>query len=199
MRFNSTRALSLGRQKPRKLSRPLLAYFATIVRPETLLAWHRKLIAKKYPDSQNRGPGRPGHGKHDFEACGADGEGKPNLGILTYSRSNGQPGSCFGPHDHRQYSNILNRHGIEPAPDRQRRTTWKQFLERHWDPILASDFFTVEVWTCSGRTQLSSYFLQTCRPDGPSRSRSKVCSRRQLRLSIFGGQCLLSAKPASVS
>src|SRR5437867_3535198 len=26
-----------------------------------------------------------------------------------------------------------NRHGIEPAPERSRRTTWKEFLNRHWD------------------------------------------------------------------
>ena len=43
----------------KKLSRKILAQIATIVTPETLLAWHRKLIAKKYDGSANRGPGRP--------------------------------------------------------------------------------------------------------------------------------------------
>jgi len=37
----------------------LLNEVATIVTPATLLAWHRKLIAKKYDGSANRGPGRP--------------------------------------------------------------------------------------------------------------------------------------------
>jgi hypothetical protein len=46
-------------------------------------------------------------------------------------------------------ANILKRHGIDPAPERSRKTTWKEFLNRHWQ-IVASDFFTVEVWTCSG-------------------------------------------------
>ena len=32
---------------------------ATIVTPETLLAWHRKLIARKYDGTASRGPGRP--------------------------------------------------------------------------------------------------------------------------------------------
>src|SRR4051794_4459552 len=32
---------------------------ATIVTPETLLAWHRKLIARKYDGTARRGPGRP--------------------------------------------------------------------------------------------------------------------------------------------
>ncbi len=45
---------------------------------------------------------------------------------------------------------ILQRHGIEPAPERNRKTTWKEFLTRHWELIVAADFFTVEVWTRRG-------------------------------------------------
>jgi len=51
---------------------------------------------------------------------------------------------------HNTIANILKRHGIEPAPERSRKTTWKEFLDRHWDQIVASDFITVEVWTPSG-------------------------------------------------
>jgi hypothetical protein len=40
---------------------------------------------------------------------------------------------------------ILERHGIEPAPEQSRKTTWKEFLIRHWELIVATDFFTVEV------------------------------------------------------
>lgn len=47
-------------------------------------------------------------------------------------------------------SNILKKHGIEPAPERNRQTTWKEFLSRHWELIVAADFFTVEVWTRRG-------------------------------------------------
>lgn len=39
--------------------RRILAGVATRVTPETLLAWHRKLIAQKYDGSGQRGPGRP--------------------------------------------------------------------------------------------------------------------------------------------
>jgi len=56
-------------------------------------------------------------------------------------------------------ANILKRHGIEPAPERSRRTTWKEFLNRHWDQIVATDFFTVEVWTCSGLTRFVVLFF----------------------------------------
>ncbi len=40
---------------------------------------------------------------------------------------------------------ILKQHGIEPASERSRKTTWKEFLSRHCEQIVASDFFTLEV------------------------------------------------------
>src|SRR3954468_22405665 len=45
--------------KAKGLGRKLLTEVATIVTPETLLAWHRKLIARKYDGTASRGPGRP--------------------------------------------------------------------------------------------------------------------------------------------
>jgi hypothetical protein len=45
--------------KAKKLGRRVLHELATLVTPETLLAWHRKLIARKYGGSKERGPGRP--------------------------------------------------------------------------------------------------------------------------------------------
>ena len=45
---------------------------------------------------------------------------------------------------------MLQRHGMEPAPERRRKTTWKEFLTQHWELIVAADFFTVEVWTRRG-------------------------------------------------
>ena len=45
--------------KAKQLGRKVLAQVATIVTPETLLAWHRRLIAQKYDGSAYRTPGRP--------------------------------------------------------------------------------------------------------------------------------------------
>ena len=56
-------------------------------------------------------------------------------------------------------ANILKEHGLEPAPERNRKTTWKEFLSRHWEVIVAADFFTVEVWTRSGLTRFMVLFL----------------------------------------
>lgn len=46
--------------------------------------------------------------------------------------------------------NILRAHGIEPAPERKRKSTWKSFLQSHWEVLAAIDFTTVEVWTKGG-------------------------------------------------
>ena len=58
MRFSDSQRRRLA-AKAKMLGRKLLAQVATIVTPETLLAWHRKLIAEKYDGSPYRRPGRP--------------------------------------------------------------------------------------------------------------------------------------------
>src|SRR5207342_3318287 len=62
MRFNDDQRRRLA-VKAKTLGRKLLARVATIVTPETLLAWHRKLIAQKYDGSSFRTPGRRPTGK----------------------------------------------------------------------------------------------------------------------------------------
>src|SRR5262252_1376863 len=57
MRFSDDQRRRLA-AKAKKLGRKLLAVVATIVTPETLLAWHRKLIALKYDGSSSRKLGR---------------------------------------------------------------------------------------------------------------------------------------------
>ena len=52
--------------------------------------------------------------------------------------------------------NVLKQHGIEPAPDRKRQTTWKTFIKSHWDVLAAIDFTTIEVWMKGG---LVTYYL----------------------------------------
>jgi len=46
--------------------------------------------------------------------------------------------------------NLLKRHGIPPAPERQKTTTGKEFIRTHLDMLVATDFFTTEVWTKGG-------------------------------------------------
>jgi hypothetical protein len=50
----------------------------------------------------------------------------------------------------RTIAQILERHGLDPAPERNRKTTWKELLSRHGGQMVAADFFTVAVWTRRG-------------------------------------------------
>jgi putative transposase len=54
---------------------------------------------------------------------------------------------------------ILERYGIEPAPERHRKTAWNKFLTRHGDWIVAADFFTVEMWTQRERQRFVVLFF----------------------------------------
>jgi transposase InsO family protein len=55
-------------------------------------------------------------------------------------------------------ANILKEHGLEPAPERERKTTGKEFLSRQQDVIVAADFFTIEAWTRNGLTRFLVLF-----------------------------------------
>jgi putative transposase len=133
--------------RARLLGRKLLADVATVVSPETLLSWHRKLIASKYDGSARRGPGRPATEK-DIEALVVR-MAKENRD-WGYLRIQGALSNLGHQLARGTIANILKRNGIEPAPERVRKTTWKEFLTQHWDLIVAADFFTVEVWTRKG-------------------------------------------------
>ena len=44
-------------------------------------------------------------------------------------------------------ANVLRAHGLEPLPrQRTSKLTWSEFLKAHWDSLVATDFFSVEVW-----------------------------------------------------
>jgi HTH-like domain len=142
--------------KAKRLSRKVLAQVATIVTPETLLAWHRKLIAMKYDGSKYRSPGRPPTAA-DISALVVR-MAEENRG-WGYRRIQGALSNLGHIVARTTIANILKRHGIEPVPERSRKTTWKEFLTRHWDQIVATDFFTMEVWTCSGLTRFIVLFF----------------------------------------
>jgi putative transposase len=145
-RFNDTQRRRLA-AKAKKVGRQVLAQIATLVTPETLLAWHRRLIAKKYDGSAHRTPGRPKTAKEIAAIVLRMAEENRGWGYLRLQGALANLGHKLA---RNTIANILRRHGIEPAPERSRKTTWKEFLNRHWNQIVASDFFTVDVWTCSG-------------------------------------------------
>ncbi|MEZ4224718.1 MAG: integrase core domain-containing protein [Polyangiaceae bacterium] len=56
-------------------------------------------------------------------------------------------------------ASILEEAGIEPAPERSRNRTWKQFLESHWGSLYACDFFTVETLGAFGAVRYLVFFV----------------------------------------
>jgi putative transposase len=133
--------------KARALGRKALAEIATIVTPETLLAWHRRLIAQKYDGTAQRAPGRPRTAAEIETLVVRMAEENRDWG---YRRIEGALSNLGHELARSTIAQILERHGLEPAPERVRKTTWKEFLSRHWELIVATDFFTVEVWTRRG-------------------------------------------------
>ncbi len=129
------------------LGRKVLAELATIVTPETLLRWHQRLIAQKYDGSGCRRPGRPRTAAVVEDLVVQMAEQNRDWG---YRRIQGALSNLGHKLARSTIADILERHGIEPAPERIRKTTWKEFLRQHWDLIVAADFFTIEVWTTKG-------------------------------------------------
>jgi len=146
MRFSDDQRRRLA-AKAKKIGRKLLRQVATIVTPETLLAWHRRLIAKKYDGSAYRGPGRPRTAAEIAALVTRMAEENRQWG---YRRIQGALSNLGHRLAFKTIATILKEHGIEPAPERSRKTTWKEFLKRHWDQIIATDFFTIEVWMPTG-------------------------------------------------
>jgi transposase InsO family protein len=149
---NQRRRLAM---KGKILGRRLLFKFATIVTPDTLLAWHRKLIAVKwtYP---RKGPGRPPVMKKITDLVVRMATENHSWGYDRIQGALKNLGHKVAP---TTIANILKRHGIEPAPERRKRTTWKTFLKSHWETFAAADFFTVEVWTLGGLVTLYVLFV----------------------------------------
>ncbi len=142
--------------KAKMLGRRILREVATIVTPETLLAWQRKLIAQKYDGRGRSGPGRP-RTRDEIEDLVVR-LATENRG-WGYRRIQGALASLGHVVARGTVANILKEHGLEPAPERNRNTTWKEFLTRHWEVLVAADFFTIEVRTRSGLTRFMVLFL----------------------------------------
>jgi putative transposase len=120
----------------------------TLFSPETILRWHRKLVAKKWDYTRKRkSVGRPRVAKEIVDLVLRFARENPTWG---YDRIEGALANLGFDISDQTVGNILKQHGIEPAGDRKRQTTWATFLKAHWDVLAAIDFTTVEVWTKGG-------------------------------------------------
>jgi len=134
--------------KGKSLGRKALMELTTIVTPDTILRWHRTLVAKKWDYSETRkSVGRPRIRQVIVDLILRFAKENPMWG---YDRIQGALAKLGHEISDQTVGNILKAHGIEPAPERQRPTTWKTFLKAHWDVLGAINFTTVEVWTKGG-------------------------------------------------
>ena len=135
--------------KGKILGRKLLAQVGTLVTPDTILRWHRLLVAKKWDYSARRKKtaGRPALSEEIRQLVVRLAKENPRWG---YDRIQGALANLGHQISDTTVGNILKDHGIEPAPDRKRQTTWKTFLQAHWEVLAAIDFTMVEVWTKNG-------------------------------------------------
>jgi transposase InsO family protein len=140
----------------RKLGRKALAEVACIVTPDTILRWYRRLIAKKYDGSARRGRGRPPTAQQIADLVVRMAKDNPRWGYTRIRDALTNVGHRIA---RNTVKRILRDHGIEPAPERSRRTSWKTFLQAHWDGVTATDMFTVEVLTLTGLRRYCVLFV----------------------------------------
>ena len=124
----------------------MLDQVMTIVRPETLLAWNRRMKKQKWTfDNTPKHPGRPQKAKAAESI------------ILRLARENAwgykriagemkKLGYAVSPSYVRD---LLKNNGFAPCPNRKG-LSWKQCMQSHMDFAWAADFFTEEVWTRAG-------------------------------------------------
>ena len=136
-----------------RLGRGRLRQVATIVTPDTILRWHRQLIARKRTYARRRG-GPPGV----LTRFGAWRCAWPRrIPTWGYTRIVGELQNVGHRVSRSTVARILKAHGMPPVPERP--TSWHTFLRTHWGTIAGADFFTTEVWTWRGLVTSYTVFV----------------------------------------
>jgi transposase InsO family protein len=137
------------------LGHKMLAEFASIVTPETILRWHRGLVAQKwtFPSGQ---PDRKLVMRRIAELVVRMARENPTWGYDSIQGALKHLGHVVAPNTIKK---LLKQHGIDRAPERSKRTTWRQFLRTHAASIAAGDFFSTEVWTARGLVTYYTFFV----------------------------------------
>jgi putative transposase len=108
--------------------------------PATLLAWHRRLAARKYDTSKRRRPGRPATARSIARLTIRLARENPLWGYRRIHGELTKLGLTIAPST---IYEILRASGIDPAP-RRNGPTWRQFLHAQAAGILAVDFLHVD-------------------------------------------------------
>jgi putative transposase len=136
-----------------RLGRKALGEVANAAMLDTILAWYRRLVARKFDGSKHRSPGRPRVDKAIEGLIVRMAEENLSWG---YDRIVGSLANLGYEVSDQTVWNILRRHGVSPAPGRKRSMTWAAFIQAHLAVLAGTDFFTVEVLTLRG---LVTYYV----------------------------------------
>jgi putative transposase len=129
--------VALSRVLPRE------RWSAFLVRPQTLLRWHRELVRRKWIYRHRSAGGRPAIRDEVRDLVLRIGRENPRWGCIRIKGELAKLGIVVSATTIRM---LLRRHGLGPAP-RRSGPNWKQFLQNQARGVLAMDFFTVEtVW-----------------------------------------------------
>ncbi len=148
LRFTDAQRKRLA-EKGRALGRAALMQLATIATPDTILRWYRNLVAAKYDGTVKRGLGRPRAVIVITDLILKMGRENPGWG---YTRIRGALANLGHEVGRSTIKRTLIENGLDPAPERSKRTSWSTFLKSHMGAIAAADFFTVEVLGSFGLT-----------------------------------------------
>jgi putative transposase len=120
---------------------PRARWSCFFVKPETLLRWHRRLVADAWTYSRRR-TGRPPLDQKTQELIVRLARENPTWG---YGKLEGELHKLGYDIGRSTIRDVLKRKGVPPTPERTTRgSSWQTFLKHHQDEILACDFFTVE-------------------------------------------------------
>jgi hypothetical protein len=132
------------------LGRRTLSELDTLVTPDTLMRWYRTLVAQKWTYTHRRSPGRPRAMQVIVQLIVRMALENRSWG---YTRIQGAPANLGHNVSRGTIAKVLGEHGIDPAPERGKRTSWSTFLKAHWGSIAA----TVEVLTLRGWLQTTFF------------------------------------------
>jgi len=153
LKFTDAERATLG-EIGHRLGRKVLAEVANVARPDTILAWYRKLVARKFDGSKaRRRLGRP-RIKAELEKLIVR-MAKENRD-WGYDRIAGALANLGYEVCDQTVGNVLRRHALPPAPERKRTITWAAFIRTHLALLAGTDFFTAEVLTLRG---LVTYYV----------------------------------------
>ena len=137
-----------------RLGRKALEDVANAVKPDTLMGWYRRLIARKFDESRSRRyPGRPRIADAIEQWVVRMAKGDSEWGYDRIVGAMANPGYTVSD---KTVGNILQRRGIPPARARKRTTTWADFIRAHMSVLAGTDCFSVEVLTLHG---LVTYYV----------------------------------------